>query len=340
MRSFLLLALLIYILPVSLPASEEIFRSKIEYLKKDGEKVLRFGHWEASHKMHQSPFDIVILEGRASFLEKHQDLIREFNKRGFNVWAFDFRGQGGSVKLINDSQKCHVDSYETYIADTKEFIDFVKAENHGRPIILYGSSMGGHIALRFGSLYADEIKGIILESPMIDIPTSPYPRWVAEALVNGGVKLGFSEKYAPGQKPFDPTKSKFQGNKTTRDEVRFLRQRQIAIDYPDYVRGGVTFGWVKATFDSIKILKDKDTLKHITVPVLFLQAGQDQIVITTDDKKVCSAIPSCQLINYADSQHHIAVERDEIRSQFLSDITSFIHGLEGEMSKVSMGMAH
>lgn len=328
MPRFLFLALLIYILPVSLSASEEVFRSKIEYLKKNGEKVLRFGHWKASRKIHQSPFDIVILEGRASFLEKQQDLIREFNKRGFNVWAFDFRGQGGSVNLINDSQKSHVDSYETYIADTKEFIDFVKSENHGRPIVLFGSSMGGHVALRFGSLYPDEIRGIVLESPMIDISTAPYPGWVAQALIRSGVKLGFGEKYAPGQKPFDPEKSKFQGNKTTRDEVRFLRQRQIAVDYPEYVRGGVTFGWVKATFDSIKILKDKETLKHITVPVLFLQAGNDQLVITTDDKKICAEMPSCQLINYADSQHHIAVEREEIRSQFLSDITSFIHELE------------
>ena len=51
---------------------------------------------------------VCILQGRGEFIEKYFETINDLRNRGFSVVTFDWRGQGGSERLI-PSQKGHVD---------------------------------------------------------------------------------------------------------------------------------------------------------------------------------------------------------------------------------------
>lgn len=64
------------------------------YLTPDGAKI-RFRHYLNK----SSRWDIVILPGRASFIEKFQDVIEYLRQTGYNVWIFDWRGQGLSTRF-------------------------------------------------------------------------------------------------------------------------------------------------------------------------------------------------------------------------------------------------
>ncbi len=67
----------------------------------DGTKI-RWAAYAADHL--PAIKTVVLLQGRASFLEKHNEIIRDLNRHGFTVYAFDWPGQGGSDRFVNHPQ--------------------------------------------------------------------------------------------------------------------------------------------------------------------------------------------------------------------------------------------
>lgn len=300
--------------------------AQIGYMKTPDGRDIRYALWKSTQsKKNQA---ILILQGRASFIEKHSELIQDLIARGYEVFTLDLVGQGHSTRLLNHPQKGHITSYDMYINDIHQLIHEIIQKISSKPLVLFGSSMGGHIALRYLETYPEDSMAAVLESPMLDIPTDPFPRWAAKALAYGGTWLGMGDRYAPGYGDFDPSKDVFEKSNNTRDKNRFLRQRQYALDYPNHVIGGPTIGWVKATFDSISTLQDLKNLVKIKVPVLLLNAGQDKSVLNHKDDEICKSLSKCRLITYKDSFHHIVVERPEIRDQFWIDFSDFMNTLE------------
>jgi lysophospholipase len=158
------------LLSIFISPSQKSIASIQEISMPDGASI-RLGHW-LSRKSPSPLATIVFLQGRASYIEKFQETITDLTERGYEVWTFDWRGTGGSSRIIKtNSQKCHIDSYETYIQDLKYILHhFIKPKSTS-PLILMGVSMGGHLALRYIEENPHEVSGAFLISPMLNIPT-------------------------------------------------------------------------------------------------------------------------------------------------------------------------
>ncbi|MCP4923773.1 MAG: alpha/beta hydrolase [bacterium] len=310
--------------------------SSIPTLMKQGEEIkaqvspdvsLRLMHWEASGSSlfgMETP-TIVILQGRASFIEKHGETIRDFRNLGFDVWAFDWRGHGGSTRLLDNPQKSYVNDYDEYLKDLEKVLSKHVIPAARGPVVLLGSSMGGHIALRY---LADKqgksgVAVAVLAAPMLDIPTKPFPRFVARSLVWLASSTGFGGSYAVGYGDYDPSRFKFEGNKTTHDRRRFERQKETCTQYMHYVTGGPTYAWVEATFRSIKTLLDPETLEHLKTPIFMANSTNDTMVDNALDQKSCAKMPGCTLKTYR-AKHNILAETDDVRTQFFSDTLGFL----------------
>lgn len=292
------------------------------FTTRDGQKI-RYGNWEhAPDSKHLGT--ILILQGRASFIEKHQSLIKDLQSRGYRVWTFDWRGQGGSSRPIDHPQKNHIDTFETHLNDLDQFIQAVVKPQTSEPLFLLGSSMGGHLGLRYLHDHPGTFAGAILMSPMFDVQTDPFPRSVANFLVQAGNLIGFSKTYAIGYGDYDPHKGTFERNKSTHDRVHYEATRQLCIDKPDLVCGGPTFGWVKAAFDSINLIKTPGYAKPIEVPVFIANAEKDKVVRNEIDHEICKSMKNCQLKTYRNAFHNISKEVPEIRETFLKDADRFI----------------
>ena len=63
---------------------------------------------------------VCILQGRAEFIEKYFETIADFQARGFAVATFDFRGQGGSERVV-PGRLGYVDRFEDYWTDLRSF---------------------------------------------------------------------------------------------------------------------------------------------------------------------------------------------------------------------------
>src|ERR1700748_2603989 len=68
----------------------------------------------------------VLLNGQTEFIEKYFEVIDELRGRGFAVSALDWRGQGGSSRLVpNNPLKAHIDDFSQYDADLEAFMERV-----------------------------------------------------------------------------------------------------------------------------------------------------------------------------------------------------------------------
>lgn len=65
---------------------------------------------------------IVLVHGRNESIEKYFETIRDLNESGFWVATYDFRGQGGSERLLKKNpRKGHVGRFDHYVRDLKIF---------------------------------------------------------------------------------------------------------------------------------------------------------------------------------------------------------------------------
>ena len=117
---------------------------------------------------------VIILPGRSSFLEQYLEPILELQKRGFKVWAIDWRGQGGSARYIEHPQKNHITDFNYSIKDLHNFMSSKITSDH-KPIFLLGISLGSHIGLRYLLKYSERVTAGIFFMSHCGMGITPSP---------------------------------------------------------------------------------------------------------------------------------------------------------------------
>lgn len=279
----------------------------------DGRR-LRFGVWPIRSGRPRG--SVFLLPGRSEFLEKYGETAADLRERGFAVYALDWRGQGLSHRPLADRQKGHVDRYETYRSDLARFLDEVGAPAP-RPRLILGHSMGAHVALRFLARRPGAVAGAVLTSPMIDIVPGPWPPAFARRLVRAAEARGRTEDYAPGEGPYRPkTPARFRRNVLTSDLGRYLAETAAIAENPALALGGVTYGWLAATYASVDRLLAPGYAARIRTPVRMVCAGQDRVVAAAAQECLCARMPRCERDVLPGARHEILQERDAVRRDF------------------------
>src|SRR5215510_1800334 len=65
---------------------------------------------------------VCLFQGRAEFIEKYFETVRELHARGFAVATMDWRGQGLSDRALSDRRKGHIKSFAQYDTDLSTFM--------------------------------------------------------------------------------------------------------------------------------------------------------------------------------------------------------------------------
>lgn len=306
--------------------------SHFQYLKTPDGLTLRVAYWlNLKPKAHSKT--ILFLEGRASFIEKNYETIQDLLNQGHDVWVFDWRGHGGSSRLLENPQKVHIDQYETYLKDLYQIVHQMVKPKARFPLVFLGISFGGHMALRYAHAHGEDLDGMILVSPMLDIHTDPFPYAFACALTKTAMMLGFGETYAAGYSDYNPAVESFEKNLNTQDYYRYEYQRKLCMNNMKLVTGGPTYSWVNATFESINYIQQSGILESIKVPTLILSAGLDKVVNNSQDKEFCHKMIACQQKTYFNAYHNISNEKNMIRDQFLTDVAQFLEDLHSHALK-------
>jgi lysophospholipase len=258
---------------------------------------------------------IVMLLGYGESMSFYEDLIEDFRGAGYGVFVMDHRGMGRSKRLASNPQIVHVDKFDDYVADAQTFVNTVVPRD-SRPLHLFAHSTGGLVALNLMAREPDLFTSAVLSAPLIEIQFGTIPGPLARLIVNVADMAGYADHYAPGYDDISVDQFHFADNDTTHDEANFNRRMDLYRTDPHLLMGGPSNRWVA---EVMRATDQADALRtKVTVPLLFLQAGDDRYVDNDSQKAFCDAAPSCRLEVFPESFHEIFTERSAVRQKALA----------------------
>jgi acylglycerol lipase len=111
---------------------------------------------------------VVIVHGIGEHSGRYQHVAEYFNKSGYAVLGFDHRGHGRS-----EGARGYF-GYDQATGDIVHFVDDMAAQYSGKPVILYGHSLGGALVLYYGFTQKMHVKAVVCTSPGLDT-AQPLP---------------------------------------------------------------------------------------------------------------------------------------------------------------------
>ena len=235
---------------------------------------LRAVRWAASQNDRGT---VVVLGGRGEFVEKYFEVVADLLSRGFAVASMDWRGQGGSERLLRNARKGHVDDFSHFGRDLDALIASVLKPYCPPPWFGLCHSMGAAILLMADEAGRCPFERLVLTSPMIAVKGVNH-RGPIRFLLEGLDALGLGAAFVPGEGSGNLWSGPFEGNIFTTDPVRFARIARLVEAAPHLCLGGPTVGWAHAAFRLMKRFDEPDFPRRILTPTLIIACGADQVI--------------------------------------------------------------
>ncbi|EGU36195.1 lysophospholipase L2 [Vibrio ichthyoenteri ATCC 700023] len=298
----------------------ELWHKRNEGFIKSADKRKLF--WISLTAEHHSKA-IVVVNGRIECTYKYQELFFDLFQQGYNIYAYDHRGQGLSERLIDNPEMGYVGEFDDYVSDLALLVEFFDLSRYQKRFLL-GHSMGGNIITRYIQTHSDHpFNAMTVTAPMYGMNIAWYLKPVAMLLSQVLTALRSEPSYAPGQGPYYP--KPFEGNLLSQSSVRYHWFRQLYDAKPELKIGGASTRWVWQG-----LMASKQCLlltRQIKLPFLLIQAGDDQIVSNAAQirfiKKLARTNPQCALKIVYHARHELLFEIDEYRNQTLQSTLDF-----------------
>jgi alpha-beta hydrolase superfamily lysophospholipase len=143
---------------------------------------------------------LLLIHGIAEHAGRHGHVASRFAKAGIETHSYDLRGFGASA-----GPRAYVERWSQYHDDLEDQLAATRAEARGLPVVLYGHSMGGLIAL--GYVLADPPRPdpdlLVLSAPAI-ASVGGWRRPLAAVLGRALPRLEIANRLPPGGLSHDP----------------------------------------------------------------------------------------------------------------------------------------
>jgi lysophospholipase len=269
----------------------------------------------------------VLLNGQTEFIEKYFEVIDELRGRGLTVVALDWRGQGGSGRLVPGAPlKGYINDFAEYDADLEVLMGQVVEPllTAGKRPIALAHSMGGHILLRYLHRHPQGFAACAFCAPMLMFSTRGQPRWLVRLVTDVMTRTGHGTDFVWGIAGRDPLTMTFGEQIVTSDPHRFQRTQDFLARHPQLRLAGPTWGWVAAAWRSIAGFADRHYAENIATPALICGAGHDRICVTEEARRFARRMPRCTYLEIDGAEHEILMERDVFRQRFWNAFDAFI----------------
>ena len=131
----------------------------------------------------ESKAAVIIVHGMGEHSGRYErTVVPRLIENSIGVIAYDQFGHG-----INAGKKGHNPGYESVLDCVDQAIEKAELEFPGKPIFLYGHSMGGNVVVNYALRRPGRISGVIATSPFLRLAFEP-PAWkVSLGKVLGGI---------------------------------------------------------------------------------------------------------------------------------------------------------
>ncbi len=266
---------------------------------------------------------VCIFPGRAEFIERYFETIRDLKRRGYAVAILDWRGQGGSQRPRHHPLRSQIGSFKEFDTDLAEFMTGVVLPDCPPPYFGMAHSTGGNILLR-ALRTRTWFDSVVISAPLIRIVPRYIPEPLARMIVRAGVGLGLGRVFLPGERRRPLAAADFPGNPLTSDKHRYMRDARTLEHNPHLGLGGATFSWLNAAMASMDDIATMPSSGAPRCPVLLVASGLDRIVSSEATRQFARRVPNVAAVVIERARHEILHERDELREQFWAAFDSFI----------------
>ncbi|HEU0097409.1 MAG TPA: alpha/beta hydrolase [Allosphingosinicella sp.] len=291
----------------------------------------RFGEWKAADGWTCRTLEwrreegaaargsLLFAGGRGDFIEKYLEAYEHWDRLGWNVTAFDWRGQGASQ---GDRPGGHLDSFETLVGDLAGLIRAWRAASPG-PHAAVAHSMGGHVLLRTLADRRASVDAAVLVAPMLMINSGPMPPFAAQWLASTASMFGWSGQPAWQPPPVPQPAGSIRQACLTGCRERYSDELWWWEKQPSFNLGAPSWGWLKAAFASCAALTPA-RLAGVEVPVLLIGTERDRLVSAAAIRRAAGQLPEAEMLMFDDAAHEILREEDAVRLKALAAIDSFL----------------
>ncbi len=267
---------------------------------------------------------VIVLQGRNEFIEKYFETMTDLAERGFTVATFDWRGQGGSHRLLRDRLRGYVRSFNDYADDLNHFLTEIVLPDCPPPYFILGHSAGALVALASLERLSSRISRMVLCAPLMGLGTQKFSDDNVRRITATLRRIGLGRIYATGGRTLNTRP--FADNPLTSDPARFMRNMQIARTHSALALGGPTIHWVWSALETARRINQPDFYKGPVAPVLIIAAGADRVVSTAVIERFVARTRNISLAVVDGARHEMLQENDFYREQVLAAFDAFIPG--------------
>ncbi len=295
---------------------------RVAYMTTADKVRLRYAIWPKTAGPRRGT--VCLVQGRTEYIEKYFETIADFQSRGFAVATFDWRGQGGSDRLIGNPHLGYVDRFEDYWTDLKSFHAEILLPDCPPPFYLVGHSMGGLASLFAATRDRMMFERVFLSAPMVALPgfEETSRTWGLVADVVSFVGLG--QMPLPRKADARPSEAGFANNPLTSDVLRYKRMVEtVRADDGLYI-GSPTFRWLASAFRAMNEAGKDSFPARIKIPLLMLAAARDEVASTPAIEQLGLRMRTGRHMVIPGARHELFMESDAIRGQVLAAFDAFI----------------
>jgi lysophospholipase len=263
---------------------------------------------------------LLFLGGRGDFAEKYLEAMVYWRSRGWRVAGFDWRGQGGSGRMLADPLVCHLDSFEPLLEDLEGFVGEWMKRTPG-PHVAVAHSMGAHLLLRLLAERAVRLHAAALIAPMAGIAAGPLPGPALGLVSRAAASAGWARQ------PVWRGDIGNVGGRMTSCPERQADKIWWKSRHPEIASGPPSWGWLNAAFASIRSLR-KTRVDRIDTPIIALVSRRDPVIDVRALVRLVARLPKARLHLRPGRGHELLREADALRLPVLETIDAFFAAAE------------
>ena len=267
-----------------------------KFILNSSAKKIFIREWETKG---QPKKNILIIHGLGEHSGRYKEFAEFYIEKGIGVYALDLQGHGKSI-----GKRGHIKSFEEYLDSVENSLIFIRKKFLDTPIILFGHSLGGLIALNF--LIERESKEIecgIISSPWIEtkIKVPEYLLIIQKILKNIFPSLRLNNRLNSNHL----SKNKEIVKKYVEDE---LVHNKISLNL---------YSEVMSAIDNVK-----QKASRIKINIFLYHGKSDKIISSNGTSEVNKLLKKCELKLYDNVYHepHNDLEKEEVYINILEFI--------------------
>jgi len=131
---------------------------------------------------------IALVHGFGEHCERYHHVADFYGKHGYAMTSYDHRGHGKS-----GGKRGHTPNYDAFLDGIDDLLKYTAEKHPGKPIVLYGHSMGGNLVLNYMLRRKPNVKAVVASAPWIKLGFEPPAFLIALGKITRRLVPGFTQ---------------------------------------------------------------------------------------------------------------------------------------------------